>query len=175
MIFEEHFVLIGLLIIMACSYILGRMRGYRKGMKKAKQCECSRIPELNLTCRDSEEIERIAKAIITWALGYHPDYDDEIDSSEDGLAQQFCKIGADWVNGTQNALQIVKCEIISEVIDRIVSETSKLQDHMTNHVTQEIRAQDKRTVNREAMRAARAKEKAETAVDTEETAEAVEI
>lgn len=156
---EGYSVIICLLVVMTGMYILGRMRGYRKGAKAAREYDC--IPGFNLTCKDAEEIERIVKQALAWALGYDPDY--EISDSVNGLARH-------WVN----ALQLMKCEIISEVMDRVVSETAKTR----NHITQEIKAQDKRAIKREAMRAARAKEKteaaAETVEETEETTETTE-
>jgi hypothetical protein len=154
MVIEGYFAFIGLLVVMVCAYILGRMRGYRKAAKRYKTSNAPRT----LNNEDLGMIVGIVRNALSQVLGYNPDCDEEIDDTDDGLAQQLCIIGADWVRSVQDALQMVKYEIISEIIDRTASDNTKLQDH----ITQEIKAQDKRAIKRESMRAARAKGKAET-------------
>ena len=156
--------LIVVLVLMLCVYVLGRTRGYRKAVKKYGQHNVA-APSVSqgLNHNDLVLIEGVVKDTLSEALGYDPDYDTGIDDSNNGLAQQLCAVGADWTNNIQNTLQLVKCEIISEIIDRIASDNAKLQDH----IVQEIKAQDRRAIKRESMRAARAKDKIGTeAIET---------
>lgn len=135
--------LVVILVLMLCVYVLGRTRGYRKAAKRYKAPSTSRAL---LTSEDLGVIGEIVANALNQALGYDPDCDDG------SLVQRLCgieaAIGSRWANNVQDGLQLVKSEIIE-------------------HVSQEIRAQDKRTIKRDSMRATRATKNKEEEEATE--------